>query len=46
MPRLNVAYFSGIGGRSEFMIVQAPLDLEVAAVDPRLPDEERSGDQP
>ena len=42
MPRSKVAYFSGIGGRSEFMIGQAPPELEVIVVDPALSDEEKA----
>ena len=42
MPKSKVAYFSGIGGRAEFMIGQAPPDLEVRVVDPSLSDEEKA----
>ncbi len=42
MPRSKVAYFSGLGGRSEFMVGQAPAELEVTVVDPSLSDEEKA----
>ncbi len=42
MPTWKVAYFSGVGGRAEFMLEQAPPDLEVTVVDPELPDEEKT----
>ena len=42
MPTSKVAYFSGIGGRSEFMVGQAPPELEVTIVDPTLSDEEKA----
>ena len=42
MPTWKVAYFSGVGGRAEFMIEQAPPNLEVTVVDPELPDEEKT----
>ena len=42
MPRSKVAYFSGLGGRSEFMVGQAPAELEVTVVDPGLSDEEKA----
>ncbi len=38
----KVAYFSAIGGPTEFMVGQAPPDLEVTVVDPRLSDEEKA----
>ena len=41
MPTSKVAYFSGVGGRSEFMVGQAPPELEVTIVDPSLSDEEK-----
>ncbi|MFQ6029598.1 MAG: lactate dehydrogenase, partial [Dehalococcoidia bacterium] len=41
MPTSKVAYFSGVGGRAEFMIEQAPPELEITLVDPRLSDEEQ-----
>ena len=40
MPK--VAYFSGLGGRSEFMVGQAPAELDVTVVDPSLSDEEKA----
>ena len=42
MPTSKVAYFSGIGGRSEFMVGQAPPEFEVTIVDPSLSDEEKA----
>ncbi len=42
MPTSKVAYFSGIGGRSEFMVEQAPPEIEVTVVDPGLSDEEQA----
>ncbi len=42
MPRSKVAYFSGIGGRSEFMIGQAPPELEVFVVDSQLSDDAKA----
>ena len=41
MPTYKVSYFSGIGGRSEFMVGQAPAEIEVTAVDPSLSDAEK-----
>ena len=42
MAKSRVAYFSGIGGRAEFMIGQAPPDFEITLVDPGLSDEEKA----
>ena len=42
MPSLKVAYYSGIGGRSEFMVGQAPPEIEVTVVDPGLSAEEQA----
>ena len=42
MPKSKVAYFSGIGGRAEFMIEQAPPEFEVTVVDPQLSEEEKA----
>jgi phosphoglycerate dehydrogenase-like enzyme len=42
MPTYKVAYFSGIGGRSEFMVGQAPAEIEVTVVDPTLSDAEKT----
>lgn len=39
MPKWKVAYFSGLGGRSEFMVGQAPAELEITVVDPGLSEE-------
>ena len=36
MPSWKVAYFSGVGGRTEVMLTQAPDDLEITVVDPGL----------
>jgi phosphoglycerate dehydrogenase-like enzyme len=36
MPSWKVAYFSGVGGRAEVMLAQAPDDLEVTVVDSAL----------
>ena len=41
MPTWKVAYFSGVGGRPEVMIGQAPEELEFTVVDPTLPEEEK-----
>ncbi len=42
MPTSKVAYFSGIGGRPEFMVEQAPPEIEVTVVEPGLSDEEQA----
>ena len=42
MPKSKVAYFSGIGGRAEFMIGQAPPDFEITLVDPGLSDDDKA----
>ena len=41
MPSWKVAYFSGVGGRAEVMLAQAPDDLEVTVVDPALSEAEQ-----
>ena len=42
MPTSKVAYYSGIGGRSDFMVGQAPPEIEVTVVEPGLSDEEQA----
>ena len=42
MPNLKVAYYSGLGGRSEFMVGQAPPEMEVTVVDAGLSDDEQA----
>jgi phosphoglycerate dehydrogenase-like enzyme len=41
MPSWKVAYFSGVGGRAEVMLAQAPDDLEVTVVDAALSEAEK-----
>ncbi len=41
MPTWKVSYFSGVGGRSEFMVGQAPAELGVTVVDPGMSDAEK-----
>ena len=41
MPSWKIAYFSGVGGRAEVMLAQAPDDLEVTVVDPALSEAEQ-----
>ena len=41
MPTWKVAYFSGVGGRPQIMLENAPDDLEVAVVDPALPEADK-----
>ena len=41
MPTWKVAYFSGVGGRPQIMLENAPEDIEVAVVDPALPEAEK-----
>ena len=41
MPKWKVAYYSGIGGRTEFMLAQAPPDLDITVVEPGLSEEEK-----
>ena len=41
MPTWKVAYFSGVGGRPQIMLDNAPDDLEVAVVNPALSEEEK-----
>ena len=41
MPFWKIAYFSGVGGRAEVMLAQAPDDLEVTVVDPALSEAEQ-----
>ena len=41
MPTWKVAYFSGVGGRPQIMLDQAPDNLEVTVVDPALSDAEK-----
>ncbi len=42
MPSWKVAYFSGVGGRAEVMLAQAPDDLEVTVVDSALSEAEKT----
>ena len=41
MPTWKVSYFSGVGGRPEVMLAQAPDDLEITIVDPALSEQEK-----
>ena len=41
MPSWKVAYFSGVGGRPQVMLAQAPDDLEITVVDPALSEAEK-----
>ena len=41
MPTWKVAYFSGVGGRPQIMLENAPDDIEVSVVDPALPEAEK-----
>ena len=41
MPTWKIAYFSGVGGRPQIMLDNAPDDLEVTLVDPALSEEEK-----
>ena len=41
MPTWKVSYFSGVGGRPEVMLAQAPDDLEITVVDPALSEQEK-----
>ena len=41
MPTWKVSYFSGVGGRPEVMLRQAPDDLEITVVDPALSEQEK-----
>ena len=41
MPTWKVSYFSGVGGRPEVMLAQAPNDLEITVVDPALSEQEK-----
>ena len=41
MPTWKVAYYSGVGGRPQIMLENAPDSLEVTVVDQTLPDEEK-----
>ncbi len=41
MPTWKVAYFSGVGGRPQIMLDNAPDDLEVTVVDPALSEAEK-----
>ncbi len=41
MPSWKVAYFSGVGGRPEVMLAEAPDNLEVTVVDPALSEAEK-----
>ena len=41
MPTWKVSYFSGIGGRTEFMLAQAPDDLEITVVNQALSEQEK-----
>ena len=41
MPSWKIAYFSGVGGRAEVMLAQAPDDLEVTVVDRGLSEAEQ-----
>ena len=42
MPTWKVAYFSGVGGRPQIMLDNAPKDLEITVVNPALSDEEKT----
>ena len=42
MPTWKVAYFSGVGGRPQIMLDNAPEDLEITVVNPALSDEEKT----
>ena len=42
MPTWKVAYFSGVGGRPQIMVDNAPDDLEITLVNPSLSDEEKT----
>ena len=41
MPSWKIAYFSGVGGRTEVILAQAPDDLDVTVVDPALSEAEQ-----
>ena len=41
MPTWKVAYFSGVGGRPQIMLDNAPDELEVTVVDPALSEAEK-----
>ncbi len=41
MPTWKVSYFSGVGGRPEVMLREAPDDLEITVVDPALSEQEK-----
>ena len=41
MPTWKVAYFSGVGGRPQIMLDNAPEDLEVTVVNPALSEAEK-----
>ena len=41
MPTWKVSYFSGVGGRTEVMMGQAPDELEITVVDPALSEQEK-----
>ena len=41
MPSWKVAYFSGVGGRPQIMLDNAPAELEVTVVDPALPEADK-----
>ena len=41
MPTWKVSYFSGVGGRPEVMLRQAPDNLEITVVDPALSEQEK-----
>ena len=41
MPTWKIAYFSGVGGRPQIMLDNAPDDLEVTLVDPALSEDEK-----
>ncbi|MCH8350358.1 MAG: lactate dehydrogenase [Chloroflexi bacterium] len=42
MPTSKVAFFSPPGSRADYMIEQAPQDIELVIVDPALSDEEKA----
>ena len=41
MPSWKIAYFSGVGGRPQIMLENAPDELQVTVVDPALSDDEK-----
>ena len=41
MPSWKIAYYSGVGGRPQIMLDQAPEEFEITLVDPSLSEEEK-----